>query len=265
MRTLPIVITLIACLASSLANGAAYIRGASAPWGENTNETAMDTVFGAGGWDDLRMADGATPFTSGAHDFIFLEGGDSTANELSTYLTTYRTEIEAFVSSGGALLLNAAPNQGGNINYGFGGVTLTYPAFTSDVVAASPGHPVFNGPFTPVVTSYSGSSFGHAIVGNGLSPIIIGAPGDTNEGETVLGERNFGSGLVLLGGMTTDNFHDPQPEAANLRANIIAYTAAGGDLNLEPEVVPATPVWSIAMLAILMLLAAGLRRRAGHG
>lgn len=265
MRALSIFFAVAVCLASSLANGAAYIRGASAPWGENTNETAMDTVFGAGGWDDLRMADGAAPFTSGAHDFIFLEGGDETANELSAYLSTYRTEIETFVSSGGALLLNAAPNQGGDIDYGFGGVTLTYPAFTNSVVAASAGHPVFNGPFTPVVTAYSANFFGHAVVGNGLSPIIIGAPGDGNEGETVLGERGFGSGLVVLGGMTTDNFHDPEPEAANQRANIIAYTAAGGDLNLEPEVVPATPAWSLAMLLALMLLAVALRRRTVQG
>jgi hypothetical protein len=39
----------------------------------------------------------------------------------------------------------------------------------------------------------------------------------------VLGEKNYGAGHVLFGGMTTDNFHSPQPEASNLRANIIAY------------------------------------------
>jgi hypothetical protein len=240
-------------LVSSLANGAAYIRGASAPWGEVTNEAAMDQVFGVGGWEDLRMADGASPFTSGEHDFIFLEGGDGTAIELADYLAANRTEIENFVTNGGALLLNSAPNEGGDIDFGFGGVTLVSGEFSSNVVAADATHPVFIGPFTPVQTSYSGSSFGHAIVGGGVSAIIIGAPGDSQEGLTVLGEASFGAGFVLFGGMTTDNFHSPQPEAANLRANIISYTAGGGNFTpTAPLPVPASPLWSLVLLVGLM-------------
>ena len=139
---------------STWANAVAYIRGATAPWGETTNEAAMDAIFGAGGWDDLRMADGPGPFLPGAgHTFIFLEGGDDTANELNAYLTTYRTEIEAFVNAGGSLLLNSAPNEGGDIDYGFGGITLTYPASSSSVVADDAAHPVFSGPSTPVGTA----------------------------------------------------------------------------------------------------------------
>lgn len=254
-------------LMPSAAHAIAYIRGANAPWGETTNETAMDTIFGAGGWDDLRMADGPAPFLPGSgHTFIFLEGGDSTADELNTYLTTYRAQIEAFVNAGGHLLLNSAPNQGGNIDFGFGGVTLTYTGSSDsdDVVAANPTHPVFIGPQTPVVTAYTGTSFGHAtLAGGGLSPIIIGAPGDDQDGLTVLGEKTFGAGLVLLGGMTTDNFHDPDPEAANLRANIISYAAEGGTA-LAPASVPTLSPWTLALLAatIGLLGLIGLRRRA---
>jgi hypothetical protein len=45
----------------------------------------------------------------------------------------------------------------------------------------------------------------------------------------VLAEKTHGRGHVLFGGMTMDNFHSPQPEAAHLRANILAYTSGGLD------------------------------------
>lgn len=257
----------ITLLLPSLAHAVAYIRGATPPWGESTNEAAMDAVFGAGGWDDLRMADGPAPFLPGSgHTFIFLEGSDGTALELDAYLIANRAAIEAFVSAGGHLLLNSAPNQGGNIDFGFGGVTLIDGDNPAAVVAANPIHPVFIGPYTPVVTAYTGSSFGHATVsGGGLSPIIIGAVGDPSAGLTVLGEKVFGSGLVLLGGMTTDNFHNPQPEAANLRANIIAHAATGA---VAPPTVAAAPVPALSHGALVLmagliafLALAGLRSR----
>ncbi len=240
----------LVCLAASAAFAAevAYIRGTSAPWGNSTNEAAMETVFGAGNWDDLRMADATNPFAVGAgYRFIFLEGGDHTANELSAYLQYYRAEIEDFVVRGGHLLLNSAPNEGGNIDFGFGGIQLVYPASSSAVVAADPSHPIFNGPFTPVVTSYTGGSFGHAIIGNGVTPIIIGAPGNSQAGNTVLGELIFGNGLVLFGGMTTNNFHYPGTEAANLRANIIDYTSQGA-----APAIPTLNEWGMIIMSLLM-------------
>jgi hypothetical protein len=241
--------------ASAFAQTAAYVRGADAPWGETTNEAAMDQVFGSGNWSDLRMAGGVGPVAPGSgFSFVFLEGGDNSALELATYLDTHRAAIEAFVQNGGRLLLNSAPNEGGDIDFGFGGVTLTYPGFSDSVVAADPAHPIFVGPFTPVVTAYTGSHFGHAIVGPGISPIIIGAPGDGAEGETVLGELPFGSGAVLFGGMTTDNFHDPETEAANLRANIISYAALGATANPTPDPTPIPVMGGLGML----LLGAGL-------
>lgn len=264
---LAMAVMLCLSLVPSAAHAIAYIRGADAPWGQTTNETAMDRVFGAGGWDDLRMADGSAPFLPGSgHTFIFLEGSDFTAIELDTYLTTYRTEIEAFVNAGGRLLLNSAPNEGGDIDFGFGGITLTYPAFSEDVVAANPAHPVFNGPFTPVTTAYIGDWFGHAIVGPGLSAIIIGAPGDSQDGLTVLGETTFGAGLVLFGGMTTDNWHSPSPQAANLRANIIAYAAGlTGPPSAGPTSIPTLSPWTLVLLAAVIgfLGLGGLRRRTG--
>ncbi len=269
----------------------AYIRGATQPWGEVTNEAAMDLAFGAGNWDDLRMAAGPGPFLPGSgYRFLFLEGGEHTALELDAYLNANRAAIEAFVNAGGHLLLNAAPNEGVDIDFGFGGVTLDFQAgsgwFSDAVTAANAAHPAFVGPFTPVVTDYTATSFGHAIVtGGGLGAIILSndmppppaAPTATRSsaapngggsppiGSVVLGEKAFGSGLVVLGGMTTDNFHDPQPEAANLRANILFHAANGSVVTGVPAIsVPA--VNRIGLLGLAFgfgLLAIGILRQRG--
>jgi hypothetical protein len=103
-----------------------YLRSsAGAPWGQNGNETALNTVFGAGNWKDYRYETvNIASLLSNSTKFIFMEGGDGTANEMKSFLTANLPAIESWVSSGGALFLNAAPNEGGNMNFGFGGVTL---------------------------------------------------------------------------------------------------------------------------------------------
>lgn len=236
----------------------AYIRGASSPWGQSSNEAAMDTVFGAGNWDDLRMSGGNAPFLPGAgHNFIYLEGSDHTANELSTYLAAYQADIEAYVQNGGHLLINAAPNQGGDIAFGFGGVLLTFPARTHNVVAVDVNHPIFSG----IATSYSGNFFGHAILGGATTPLIIGAPGNQNAGSTVLAEMNYGSGYVMFGGMTTVNFHSPQPDATTLLSNIISYASSVASGTPPPPAPTPVPVSPWALLSLTLLLAGFARRK----
>jgi hypothetical protein len=56
-----------------------------------------------------------------------------------------------------------------------------------------------------------------------LIPLII----NTNNGSIILGEMSAGLGHVLFGGMTIPYWQSPSPQAANLRANILAY----GNLN----------------------------------
>lgn len=252
-RSFYLLLTLFLCSLMTLqAHATAYIRGANAPWNQTTNEAAMDAAFGAGNWDDLRMAGGVAPFLPGSgHAFIFLEGSDGTAIELNTFLTTHRTEIEAFVQAGGALLLNSAPNQGGDIDFGFGGVTLSANKLTDEVVAVVRRHPIFAG----IATDYIGGSFGHGIVGAGVTPIIVGAPGADYPGEVVLGELSFGDGFVLLGGMTTDNFHNPKPDAATLRTNIITYTAAKKEYKYQPvQSVPTMSLYTIIATTLGLIL-----------
>jgi uncharacterized repeat protein (TIGR01451 family) len=201
---------------------AVYLRSSSGPpWGSTANETAMDRVFGSGNWQDLRY-ETINPgvVLSPASTFIFMEGSDSTALALQAFLVANLPAIQTWVSNGGSLFLNAAPNEGSGMSFGFGGVTLTYPDFVGTGIAVVPAHPIFNGPFTPVGTNWSGTYFAHATVsGGGLAGRIRNSVTNT----FVLGEKNYGAGHVLFGGMTTDNFHSPQPEASNLRANIIAY------------------------------------------
>jgi len=205
----------------------AYIRGATPPWNQTTNETAMSRVFGPYGWDDLRMANGAGPFAVGTgddYDFIFLEGSDTSALELNAYLLAHGAAIDAWVNAGGRLFLNSAPNEGGNIDFGFG-VLLTNSNPSPSVEATNPAHPVFVGPYGAVPANLTGTHFAHATVsGTGLTPIIQRAADDV----PVLSEKAIGSGRGLFGGMTTTNFHSPNAAATNLRANILCYTASVG-------------------------------------
>lgn len=205
----------------------AYIRSStSAPWGSTSNEQAMDTVFGAGAWDDLRYETvNAGLLLSPAYTFIYMEGSDSNASELNAFVMANQAAIEAWVSAGGTLFMNAGPNEGGVMNWGFGGITCNYPDFPVDPgMPADASHPIFNGPFLPIAMNWTGSSYAHASVsGPGLVPLVI----DSDGGNPNLGELDWGSGRVMFGGFTTANFWTPMTESQNLRANIIAYLAAG--------------------------------------
>ena len=200
--------------------------GGPEPWFTTTNTTAMNTTFGVEGTDWFRRyfetlvpAAIFSPTTC----FVFLEGGDNHADELETFFLANKPLIQSWVAAGGKLFMNAAPNEGDGMSFGFGGVSLNYPWYTSSVTALIPAHPIFNGPHLPVGAGWSGSSFSHATIsGAGLTKLI----GDTFDPTlSVLSELAWGSGKVLFGGMTTNNFHEPELESANLRANILEYLA----------------------------------------
>lgn len=238
-----------------------YLRSTvGPPWGENTNETSMNAVFGVSNWNDARyetvnVASMLTPATT----FIFMEGGDDNANELNAFLTANSAAITNWVTAGGRLFVNAAPNEGANINFLFG-VTLNYPGFPGDQGnAVLPGNPIFLGPSLPTGTAYTGNSFSHAYLTGPLTSII------QNEGaQTSFGTLVVGAGFVGFGGMTTTNFHSPLPNAANLRNNMIFYVA-GGIIPAAPAavLVPALDPAALGALAILLALSSivVLRRR----
>ena len=214
-----------------------YLRDqAEEPWDEETNNEAMSTVFGDN-WEEeffqtVNAGTGAGGLFASSVRFIYLDGSDDGADELEAFLAAHEADLKAFTDRGGRLFLNSAPNEGDGLSYDGRQLVYDGPSHTEAVGAADPSHAIFNGPFTPVTNEYTGDSFGHALwQGAGLTPLMLGHQGDDpnaplDPNRIILAEyRNSCSGLTLLGGMTTNNFHDPEVEAANLRANMIAYAA----------------------------------------
>lgn len=223
-----------------------FIRNQN-PWGSSAYDQGLNAVFGVGGWTPLSYA-AAVPATvfAPSTQFVYIEGSDGNAIAMNNYITANITTIENWVNSGGRLIMNSAPNQGGNMNWGFGGVTLNYnnAQGTVNVVA---GDPIGLGPFLPAgYGPFTGSSYSHAhITGGGVVPMIIGG------GYNVLTKLQWGSGLVLFGGYTAPSFHSPLPNAQNLFQNWLDFTAnsiAGAPLTflwqptgaVTPTIVPPT-------------------------
>jgi len=224
-----------------------YGTGQYNPWGNTTNNEAMDSAFGAGNWN-LSHGYSTSVFTDA--DFVFLDGGDSNANEFSSFLANNSAVIANYVANGGHLFLNAAPNQGGSFDMGFG-VQLNYPGFGSNVTVTEAG--VAAGLTEGgLATNYSGSAFSHAFVsGTGISNLIM----DEN-GRIVFGAMQFGKGFVAFGGETTTNFHYPSGNSAALRVNELRYVANAETSNDVPE--PA----SLALIGMGLLAAGAARRKA---
>jgi hypothetical protein len=208
---------------ASITNVAFVHSSVGDPWGSDDDEVALTTVFGANWQTNFYETVNPAALFSPSNTFIFMEGSDDNANAMATFLNNNLAAMQNWVSNGGSLFLNAAPNQGGNINFGFG-VTLIYGVtFTSSAEAVNPAAPIFNGPFFPVGTNWTGDSFAHATIsGTGLNPLIENSINNL----AILAETSAGLGHVLFGGMTLPHFHSPQPQADNLLANILSYGAS---------------------------------------
>jgi hypothetical protein len=214
-----------------------YVRDeAGEPWDEETNDEAMSRVFGDN-WEEEFFQTVPTGTDAGglfapSVRFIYLDGGDNGADELEAFLAANEAALKAFTDRGGRLFLNSAPNEGDGMSYDGRQIVSGEASESHDVEAADATHPIFNGPFTPVGTTFTGNAFAHAFVaGPGLTPLIIGHENDDpalplDPSRMALAEYGGACGLTLIGGMTTHNFHDPAAEAANLRANIIAYAVS---------------------------------------
>ncbi|MCC7030196.1 MAG: T9SS type A sorting domain-containing protein [Chitinophagaceae bacterium] len=202
------------------ANGTKYYITDQAPWGQPDNVNAMNDVFGIGGWTQANFSAVAASIFVPGTQFVFIDGSDANAIAMNTFMTANQALIENWVNAGGRLFLNSAPNQGGNMNWGFGGVTLDYNGGQANVAAVVPGHPIYIGPFVPITTSFSGNNFSHArIVGGGTTSLLEGF------GDVVLSSKPWGTGLVMFGGMTTPFYHLPLIEAHNFRRNILSYAS----------------------------------------
>ncbi len=198
----------------------AYISGAGEPYGLNGNIEAMNAAFGAGNWQRLTFANavGSGAFTPGAFSMLYFDGSDGYDGDFTSFITANKSALETYVSGGGHVFLNAARQSGSDLDLGFS-VTLHYQQAPNGY-AANLGHQIFNGPLTPTGSSWSGFYFAQdEISGTGLGTLIT-----NNFSNPVLAELSYGNGVVLFGGMTLSSYHSPQPEALNLRANILSYT-----------------------------------------
>ena len=167
---------------------------------------------------------------------IIVEGSDYLANEMFAWLgNSGRTALENIVAEGIPVFINSAPNEGTGGNLGFG-ATLVY----SDPSTLQPSVTVTDptllaGPFPTTTNAYTGTSFAHAVIDTGGSgtPLITGAAG------VVLAQVATG---VLVGGMTTTNFHLPDPSANNLRQNIYAnyFCPTASKPSAMPSSTPST-------------------------
>lgn len=216
-------------LLAQSSNTAIYIRSnVNQPWGQVTNEDAMDNVFGAGAWSTqyFETLDPGQVLAS-TTQFIFMEGGDSSYAAFSTFMTNHVNDVTNWISNGGRLLIMSAPNDPLSDAYLYlpGNIILKSDAFygsaASSAFATDVSNPMFMGPNTFTGTNFTGNFFSHGyFVGANVSQIMR-----TNLNQVVLGQYATGTGLMVFGGMTTDNFQLPQPAAHNLLENIIYYTA----------------------------------------
>jgi hypothetical protein len=226
-------ILLVACCAlPAFATGTAdqyiYIRSNSnLPWGQSTNEAAMNSVFGQGNWtqmyyETLSVGD----LTSANVKFIFMEGGDSSFSAFKDFIQNHSSPLYNWVSNGGRLLILAAPNDplSSTVLYLPDNVILTADAFyasaASSAYAVDISNPIFSGPYSTAY-NFTGDYFAHGFFQGASVHAIM----QSNLNEVVLGQDQVGIGLMVFGGLTTDNFHLPQPAAHSLVINTIYYTA----------------------------------------
>jgi hypothetical protein len=244
------VIALSLALAAAVANAGtiAYSTGVQNPWDSTTNDTAMNTVFGAGNWVksngyDVSVFNGAS--------FVYLDGGDTSFTAFSDFLTTNSGAIASYVSNGGRLFLNAAPQpqNGHDLNLGFG-VTLKYPgtSFSVNVTDAGVAAGLTDG---GLPTNFGGFGFALAtLTGADFTPLIKDVAGNS-----VFGAKQYGNGFVAFGTQTPVEFHTGP--AAQLFANELSYisTAAVQNTNVVPE-----PT-SVALLGVGLLGFVASRRK----
>ena len=236
-----------AALAAPAMAGNIYMTGAGNPWGQTTNEQAMDAAFGAGNWTKLQ---GFTASAFTGNSFVFMDGGDSQATEFGNFVTANSAAFGSFLASGGHALVQVAPNQNDYTSYVLPeGLTIdgihdySYPTASSTASLTAAGLAAGldqNG----AGASWMGGYFAHSAVFGGNCLI-------SGQGGCIFAN----AGNLWAGGETTTNFHyngDP----LQLRVNELKL-ASGNAAGAVPE--PAS--WAM-MIAGFGLVGAVMRRRA---
>lgn len=226
-----------------------YMTGTDNPWGQSTEDDAMDVAFGAGNWTKIN---GYTTAALTGSSFVYIDGGAGTAADFNSFIGSNLAALESYVTAGGSLMLNAArwdfsPNTlttvfgstiFGDDNYSVGSSTAD---LTADGTAAGLGA---NG----AGSSWTGSYFSHDIVTGGTC-LVSGSAG------CVFTAGTAGAGTWAVGGQTAPGFQSSG--ALELRANQLSFVAEGGSTGAVPE--PAT--WAMLIAGFGMVGATSRRRR----
>ena len=231
----------IAALAAPATAGIIYMTGAGNPWGQTTNEAAMDAAFGAGNWSKIQ---GFNVSAFSGNRFIFMDGGDAQATEFGNFVSANSAVFGSYLSGGGRVLVHAAPNQTAYASYvlpngltldGIGGFSYPTASSTASLTAAGFAGGLDGG---GAGSSWTGNFFSHNAVFGGTCLI-------TGSGGCILAQ----SGNLFAGGETTTNFHSGG--GFQLRVNELTLAAA----------VPEPASWAL-MIAGFGLVGAAMRRRA---
>ena len=228
---LPALLTLSILPAFGQTSGqAVYMRSSiSQPWGQNTNEDAMDQVF-PGNWTTVYYETvDPVALLSSATRFIFMEGGDSSYDPFAAFINNNLVPLTQWISNGGRLLIMSAPNNPlvSTHLYLPGNIALLsdefYASAATSAIAVDISNRIFSAPYGATGYYFTGDFFSHGyFTGPQLQPIML-----NDLSEVVLGQYQYGTGLMVYGGMTTDNFQQGLlPTAPHLLLeNIIDYTA----------------------------------------
>lgn len=207
----------------------------------------MDSAFGGGAWDEVDSPADASFLTG--HDIVYFEGGENTVNAMEAFLTANVADISFYIAFGGSVFINAAANTGDGFD--FMGMSTTLGSYCgSGCDAVEPPHEIFDG----IATSYSGNYFSHGYVTGGTSLI------EDASGNSLLSYQTIGNGLLVVGTMTTTNFHN-ETDALQLRSNILTW-ASSGPTPLPPPVVTPLPASLPLLLAGMFGLKMVRRKRA---
>ncbi|THB70138.1 MAG: PEP-CTERM sorting domain-containing protein [Gammaproteobacteria bacterium] len=219
----------LACLfvlmgAVSVANAApVYLTAAAEPWNTNANIDNFNAAFGAGGWD--RAVFGDAGLFDDTSDFLYIDGGDGNTQDFENWMNANRTDLEGFVSAGGSVFVNAA-RWGGTDNFNLGfGATMDYSGNHAETCTLTTDH------FAAAGTVFTGNGCAHDIVISGadFDTLAVSTHGD------ILVEKDFGLGHIMLGGMTTTNWHGAN--GFDIRVNMLQYGAGLAGEVPEPAIV----------------------------
>jgi len=237
--------------ASGHGTAAAYITTSSEPWGQTSNISALNAVYGSSGWNKYIYGTDAngnvSNIFSSTRSLVFIEGGNSNTTAMKTFLDANWSTINTWISGGRTLIVSAATNESiGKFQIGTSGVyseriltnnmvayssASTYPNTASNVHPLLRTNVTING-----VTGdayYSGNYYGNyvahnVITGSGLNSIFT-VSGQTSQ--YTLAEKVIGSGRMLVGGLTLPWFitvasWQPQPQMTRFMYAMLGWVQA---------------------------------------